>query len=46
MEEAERRLLSVVKMDPSHVSGRLNLTMLYLIQDKYDLARPTFNGGC
>ena len=38
MEEAERRLLSVVKMDPSHVSGRLNLTMLYLIQDKYDLA--------
>ena len=38
MEEAERRFLSVIKVDPSHVSGRLNLALLYLLQDKYDLA--------
>ena len=38
IEEAEKRFLNVLELDPDHVSSRLNLSMLYLLQDKYDLA--------
>ena len=45
--------MNVLELDPDPVSSRLNLSMLYLLQDKYDLAiqqslrvmetRPNFN---
>ena len=34
----QRRILNVLELDPDHVSSRLNLSMLYLLRDKYDLA--------